>query len=68
MVYGYYITDTTGEKRFFVEGCSYCRISTGGQHEDKCPLRELTVAERLQQIRNKSMQELGAAWEYLANH
>ena len=44
MVYGYYITDTVGNKHFFIEGCSYCQMSTGGQHEPNCPLRR-SVAE-----------------------
>ncbi len=43
MVYGYYITDTAGNKRFFVEGCKYCSMSTGGQHEDACPYKTLAI-------------------------
>ena len=38
MEYGYEITDTAGNKRFFVEGCIYCSMSTGGLHEQHCPL------------------------------
>ena len=38
MEYGYEITDTAGNKRFFVEGCTYCSMSTGGLHETGCPL------------------------------
>lgn len=38
MEYGYEITDTAGNKRFFVEGCSYCAMSTGGHHQVQCPL------------------------------
>lgn len=37
MEYGYEITNTAGEKTFFVEGCTYCRMSTGGLHELDCP-------------------------------
>ena len=37
MEYGYEITDTAGNKTFFVEGCTYCRMSTGGMHELGCP-------------------------------
>ena len=45
MVYGHYIEDTVGNKRFFVEGCSYCRMSTGGQHESICPQRDVKVPD-----------------------
>lgn len=38
MEYGYEISDTAGNKSFFVEGCTYCSMSTGGLHEVKCPL------------------------------
>lgn len=38
MEYGYEITDTAGNKYFFVEGCTYCSMSTGGLHEIRCPL------------------------------
>ena len=38
MEYGYEITDTAGNKAFFVEGCTYCSMSTGGLHEVNCPL------------------------------
>lgn len=41
MVYGYYI----GEK-FFVEGCNYCQMSTGGQHAGNCPVRDIKVADK----------------------
>lgn len=37
MEYGYKITDTTGNKCFFIGGCTYCSMSTGGQHEQHCP-------------------------------
>lgn len=37
MEYGHEITNTAGEKTFFVEGCTYCRMSTGGSHELGCP-------------------------------
>ena len=37
MEYGYEIMDTVGNKSFFVEGCTYCSMSTGGQHESHCP-------------------------------
>ena len=47
MVYGHYITDTAGNERFFVEGCNYCRMSTGGQHESNCPCKDIKVADRL---------------------
>ncbi len=46
MVYGYYITDTAGNKRFFVEGCNYCSMSTGGQHQAECPCKNLKVADK----------------------
>ena len=45
MVYGNYITDTAGNTRFFVYGCSYCRMSTGGQHEENCPCKDVKVAK-----------------------
>ena len=38
MEYGYYITATDGREYWFAEGCTYCRMSTGGQHECSCPL------------------------------
>lgn len=43
MVYGYYIKDTAGNKRFFTEGCNYCSMSTGGQHESRCPMKDATA-------------------------
>ncbi len=46
MVYGYYITDTVGNERFLTEGCNYCRMSTGGQHETNCPMKDIKVADR----------------------
>lgn len=46
MVYGYYIKDTAGNERFFVEGCQYCSMSTGGQHEAKCPCKDVKVADK----------------------
>lgn len=46
MVYGYFIKDTVGSERFFIEGCSYCLISTGGQHEANCPCKDIQVADR----------------------
>lgn len=37
MEYGHEITSTGGAKTFFVEGCTYCRMSTAGVHEPDCP-------------------------------
>ena len=37
MEYGYVIMDATGTKRFLVQGCTYCQMSTGGIHESNCP-------------------------------
>lgn len=37
MEYGYEVMDSAGNKTFFVEGCTYCSISTGGIHEVDCP-------------------------------
>ena len=54
MVYGHYIEDTAGNKRFFVEGCSYCQMSTGGSHESACPMKDVRVSDmpaRLPSIR-----------------
>jgi len=45
MVYGHYITDSVGNESFFLEGCTYCRISTGGLHEPDCPMKD-KVAEK----------------------
>jgi len=70
MVYGYYITDTVGNEYFFTEGCSYCRMSTGGQHEPNCPCKDLKVADRetrLREIRDNSHRKYGEAWQKLAN-
>lgn len=39
MTYGHYETNTIGEKRFIAEGCSYCSMSTGGQHSSFCPYK-----------------------------
>jgi len=52
IVYGHYITDTIGNEHFFVEGCSYCRMSTGGLHEPNCPMKDIKVADRLARILN----------------
>ena len=45
MVYGHYIEDTVGSKRFFVEGCSCCRMSSAGQHEGDCPMRDIKISD-----------------------
>lgn len=50
MVYGYYITDTAGNERFFIEGCKYCQMSTGGQHEENCPCKDLKMADRPKKV------------------
>ncbi len=71
MVYGHYYTTSDGTEHFFVEGCSHCQMSTGGQHEPNCPLKDVKVADkqaRLEEIRECSHRELGDAWRYLANH
>lgn len=47
MVYGHYITDTAGAKRFFTEGCMYCSMSIGGQHEPNCPAKNIKVADEI---------------------
>ncbi len=52
MVYGYYIKDTVGNEHFFTEGCSYCRMSTGGQHEPNCPCKDLEISDRPAKIPN----------------
>lgn len=62
---GYEMIDSAGNKTFFVEGCTYCSMGTGGMHERHCPLWK---QQRLQQIREKSYRELDEAWQYLANH
>jgi len=49
MVYGHYITDTAGNEHFFTEGCNYCRISTGGQHEPNCLCRDMKVSDKLRE-------------------
>lgn len=64
MVYGHYITTTDGRKVWFSEGCEYCRISTGGQHESNCPYKDIKIAE----IREESFRKLGEAWQYLFDH
>ena len=69
MVYGHYITDTAGNERFFVEGCNYCQMSTGGQHGAKCPLKDIRVTdkqEKLDKIRAGSYSKYGEAWLELA--
>lgn len=63
-MYGHYIEITTGQKTWFTEGCEYCHMSTGGQHETDCPCKDIKIAE----IRERSHRELGDAWQYLANH
>ena len=71
MEYGYFITDTGGNRKFFVEGCSYCRMSTSGQHELHCylyqPLPEMND-QKLAVIRERSYIKYGVAWQYLATH
>lgn len=47
MEYGYEITDTAGNKRFFVEGCTYCSMSTGGIHEAHCPCNPNRIPQTL---------------------
>lgn len=47
MEYGYKITDTAGNRTFFVEGCTYCSMSTGGLHEQHCPLSKHRPMEAL---------------------
>ena len=47
MTYGYYISDTVGNKRFFIEGCTCCRMSTGGQHESNCPYKDIKIDEEI---------------------
>ena len=59
MVYGHYIGDTAGNKRFFIEGCSYCRMSTGGVHEHNCPMEDRPA--KIPNIRQ--VKSLGAAWQ-----
>ena len=43
MVYGYYNTDSAGNKTVVAEGCMYCQMSTVGQHESNCPMREVVI-------------------------
>ena len=62
MEYGYYIETTSGQKTWFSEGCTCCRMSTGGQHESHCPY----VRAKITEIRERSHRELGDAWRYLA--
>ena len=45
MVYGHYVEDAIGNKRFFIEGCSYCQMSTGGQHKATCPMKDARVSD-----------------------
>lgn len=52
MVYGHFITDTVGNERFFVEGCNYCQMSSGGQHEPKCPCKDVKIVDRISQTLN----------------
>ncbi len=37
MTYGYTTITTDGKRIFHIEGCTYCFMSTGGQHETNCP-------------------------------
>jgi hypothetical protein len=62
MVYGHFITDSIGNKEFFVEGCSYCRMSAGGQHEASCPLNPLVNKRNAKRIKKPGF----IAWEYLS--
>lgn len=62
MTYGHYITDTLGNRKFFIEGCSYCNISTSGQHMYDCPCKDLKIAE----IRHNSFIKYDAAWKELS--
>jgi len=63
MVYGHYIEDTVGNKMFFVEGCNYCSMSTGGQHESNCPERDIRVVD----IPARILDTLGGTWKYVAD-
>ncbi len=58
MVYGHYIDSTAGGQRFFVEGCSYCQMSTGGSHEFNCPMKDIKVADIPPQIQNIQFRRL----------
>ena len=51
MVYGYEIEDTAGNKSFFTEGCVYCHMSTGGKHEDNCPMNDIERPAKIPNIR-----------------
>ena len=53
------IEDTAGNKRFFIEGCSYCHMSTGGVHEHNCPMEDRPA--KIPNIRQ--VKSLGAAWQ-----
>jgi hypothetical protein len=48
MVYGYYISDSEGNQRFFTEGCLYCSMSTGGLHEYNCPMNPRIQKQNIQ--------------------
>ena len=66
MEYGYEITDTAGNMCFFVEGCTYCSMGTGGLHEQHCPLskqRELVKRglEDIEAGRYKSLKDVMGA-------
>jgi len=62
--YGHEIVDTAGNKTFFVEGCTYCSLSTGGLHEVDCPLFR---HQKLAEIRDRSFRKYREAWQYLSN-
>ena len=47
MEYGHFITDSAGNKTFFVEGCTNCSMLTGGLHESNCPCNKEEVGESL---------------------
>ena len=53
MEYGHEIIDSAGNKTFFVEGCAYCLMSTGGEHERRC--KPLVVEPLIKEVmyRNK---------------
>jgi len=57
MEYGYYITDTAGNRRFFIEGCSYCHMSTGGLHEADCPLSKQQMREGYQEMGEMNLKD-----------
>jgi len=62
MPYGHYVETTDGRKYWFTEGCEYCQMSTGGQHEYDCPCKGIKIAGERGKIVEGEWQDRHGGW------